>query len=216
MKRRVMAVLLTAVLCVSMGMSAFASSSDTSSNSGSGSSSDRSSSTADTSRGVPASTAAPGAQVNTDTVTLSIPAADGTIKAVNLTSYIKSAETTVADMISQSVASGVDAGAAISTIMSVPATPQFTATISVLGANAKILNCKTIKASVATDAAGNTIASAGKVSGVTSGTLVMLMSVNADGTVEFVEGIVDASGQIMGVFKGIPNTITVFAIVQAE
>lgn len=44
----------------------------------------------------------------------------------------------------------------------------------------------------------------------------MLMSVNADGTVEFVEGIVDASGQIMGVFKGIPNTITVFAIVQAE
>lgn len=89
MKRRVMAVLLTAVLCVSMGMSAFASSSDTTNNSGSGSSSNRSSSTVDTSRGVPASSATPGAQVNTDTVTLSIPAADGTIKAVNLTSYIK-------------------------------------------------------------------------------------------------------------------------------
>ncbi len=35
-----------------------------------------------------------------------------------------------------------------------------------------------------------------------AGSLVMLMSVNADGTVEFVEGVVDpVTGEILGAFK---------------
>ena len=68
----------------------------------------------------------------------------------------------------------------------------------------------------ARDAFGNMIASAGKIKGVTAGSLIMLMSVNEDGTVEFVEGLVDSvTGQVYGAFQGAPVTISVMVFVPA-
>jgi hypothetical protein len=75
-------------------------------------------------------------------------------------------------------------------------------------------NMGTIKtAAVAKDAFGNTIASAGVVKNVTSGALILLMSVNADGTVEYVEGLVDpVTGAVLGAFQGTPSVITVLVL----
>ena len=68
-------------------------------------------------------------------------------------------------------------------------------------------------AATAKDALGNTIASAGVVKNVTSGALIMLMSINADGTIEYVEGIVDpVTGAVMGAFQGTPAVITVLVL----
>lgn len=68
-------------------------------------------------------------------------------------------------------------------------------------------------AAVAKDASGNTIASAGVIKNVTSGALVMLMSVNEDGTIEYVEGVVDpVTGVVMGAFTGTPALITVLVL----
>ena len=48
---------------------------------------------------------------------------------------------------------------------------------------------------------------------MTSGALILLMSVNADGTIEYVEGIVDpVTGAVLGAFQGVPSTITVLVL----
>jgi hypothetical protein len=75
-------------------------------------------------------------------------------------------------------------------------------------------NMGTVKtAATAKDAAGNTIASAGVIKNVTSGALIMLMSVNADGTIEYVEGVVDPiTGAVLGAFTGTPSVITVMVL----
>jgi hypothetical protein len=68
-------------------------------------------------------------------------------------------------------------------------------------------------AATAKDAYGNTIASAGVIKNVTSGALILLMSVNADGTVEYVEGVVDPiTGSVLGAFQGTPSVITVLVL----
>ena len=75
-------------------------------------------------------------------------------------------------------------------------------------------NCGTVKtAAVVQDATGNTIASAGVIKNVTDKALIMLMSINADGTIEYVEGIVDpVTGAVLGVFQGTPSVITVLVL----
>ena len=43
--------------------------------------------------------------------------------------------------------------------------------------------------------------------------MIMLMSINADGTIEYVEGIVDpVTGAVMGAFQGTPAVITVLVL----
>lgn len=201
MKKKMIAALLTVAMMMTMGMTAMAASSTTSSNSGNA--------------GTAVETAAPGAAVNTDTVKVAVTQADGTVAAVTLTQQVETAKTSVVTLVTTQAASGSNAGAAVSQIMTTPATPMFQATINALGGNAGINNCGTVKTlASAKDAFGNTIASAGKIDGITSGSLVMLMSVNTDGTVEFVEGVVDpVTGQILGAFQGTPVTISVLVFV---
>lgn len=203
MKKKVMSAVLAAVMMMGMSMTTFAASSTTSSNSGNA--------------GVSVEKAAPGAAVDTATVEVAVAAADGTVKAVTLTEYVKNAETSVISLVAAEATAGKNAGAAVSQLMTRPATPMFQATINALGGKADINDCGTKKTlASAKDAFGNTIASAGTINGVTSGSLVMLMSVNADGTVEFVEGVVDpVTGQILGAFKGMPVTITVLVFIPA-
>ena len=66
---------------------------------------------------------------------------------------------------------------------------------------------------LAPGADGRTVASVGIVKGVTKYAFVLLISVNADGTTEIVEGTVDpVTLQVMGAFKGTPRTITVSVV----
>lgn len=168
--------------------------------------------------GVSVQAAAPGAAVKTDSVRVAIVNADGSVSAVSLTQQIASVKAVVADLVISQTAAGKNAGSAVSQIMTRPATPMFRATINALGGNVAINDCGTVKTlAAAQDAFGNTIASAGTIKGVTAGSLVMLMSVNADGTVEYVEGIVDpVTGHVMGAFKGVPTTISIMVFVPKQ
>lgn len=168
--------------------------------------------------GVSVQAAAPGAVVKTDSVRVAVVNADGSVSAVSLTQQIASVKAVVADLVTSQTAAGKSAGAAVSQMMTRPATPMFRATINALGGNVGINDCGTVKTlAAAQDAFGNTIASAGTVKGVTAESLVMLMSVNADGTVEYVEGIVDpVTGHVMGAFKGVPTTISVLVFVPKQ
>ncbi len=222
MKKKVLALALTAALTLSMGMTAFAGSSSTGDNSGDQPETTAPSTPAPAADGKTVEAAAPGEKVAPATVKVNVVAADGTVSSTNLAAYTaeveKSVTTTIAQVAASAPATGASAGAAVSAMMTTPATPMFQATIDALGGKAAINNCGTKKtAAVAKDAFGNVIASAGTVKGVTSGSLVMLMSVNADGTVEFVEGVVDpVTGQILGAFKGTPKTITVMVFIPAD
>lgn len=108
--------------------------------------------------------------------------------------------------------------AQVSALLTQAPSPVFQQTVEHLaatkGANIAVNNCGTVKtAAVASDALGNNIASAGIVKNVTSGALIMLMSVNADGTIEYVEGIVDpVTGAVLGAFQGVPSVITVLVL----
>lgn len=108
--------------------------------------------------------------------------------------------------------------AQVSALLTQAPSPMFQKTVEQLaatkGADIAVNNCGTVKtAAVATDALGNNIASAGVVKHVTSGALIMLMSVNADGTIEYVEGIVDpVTGAVIGAFQGVPSVITVLVL----
>ncbi len=212
MKKRILALALTAVLTMSMGMTAMAASSSTSSNSGSSSSS--SAAPAPKTEAPSVDKAAPGAKISTDSVAVAVAG-----KTVTLTQYVAATEKeVVATIASTATAGATAAGEAVSAKMSTPATPMFKATIDALGGKAAINNCGTVKTKAAAkDAFGNTIASAGTIKGVTSGSLVMLMSVNADGTIEFVEGVVDpVTGEILGAFKGAPKTISVLVFIPGK
>jgi len=227
--KKFFALLMVTVLCTSMTVSAKESvtasdvvSSQNQSEDTDSSSSDSSSANVVTpvpaSVGVSVQAAAPGAAVKTDSVRVTIAKADGSAAAVTLTEQIASVKASVVDLVVSQTAAGKNAGAAVSQMMTRPATPMFRATINALGGNVSINECATVKTlAAAQDAFGNTIASAGTIKGVTAGSLVMLMSVNADGTVEYVEGIVDpVTGQVMGAFKGAPTTISVLVFVPKQ
>lgn len=228
MKRKVLALGLALVMCLSMSMTAFAASSSTSSNSsnnsGSSSSSSSSQSTqtkVETPKSVQqvVSKTAAGAKIAPTAVTVALPSADGSVKAITLNQVIDNKKTEINNIVA-SVAS-VDAAQAVVTInsiLTVPASDFFGATVKALaeikGSDMVVNNCGTVKtAAVAKDVTGNTIASAGVIKNVTDKALIMLMSVNEDGTIEYVEGIVDpVTGAVLGVFQGTPSVITVLVL----
>ena len=229
MKRRVVALALAAVLTMSMSMTAFAASSSTNNNSStesnSSSSSSSSSSSASTTTAKPQSVdkvvakATAGAAIKPAAVQVAIPAADGTVKAVTLDKVVAQKQAEVVNTVAAvAAANGEQAAAQVATLLTAQASEQFTATVAALaetkGADMVVNNMGTVKtAATAKDALGNTIASAGVVKNVTSGALIMLMSINADGTIEYVEGIVDpVTGAVMGAFQGTPAVITVLVL----
>jgi hypothetical protein len=204
MKKKIVALGLAALLCVSTSMTAFAASSTKESNSS------NTQSVATTS----VEKAAPGAAVSEKAVTVKIAAADGTSSSVSLDTVISNATTTIV----AAAATPENAVAAVQSLLTTAASPQFTATIKALAeaeGSAMVVNdMGTVKtAATAKDAYGNTIASAGIIKNVTSGALILLMSVNADGTVEYVEGVVDPiTGSVLGAFQGTPSVITVLVL----
>jgi hypothetical protein len=158
--------------------------------------------------------ARPGQAVAAKSITVAIASADGKVSAVSLDTVISTATTTII----AAATNPENAVATIESLLTSAVTPQFTATVRALaeikGSDMVVNNMGTIKTSaVAKDAFGNTIASAGVVKNVTSGSLILLMSVNADGTVEYVEGVVDpVTGAVLGAFQGTPSVITVLVL----
>lgn len=232
MKKKVVALGLAVVLSVSMSLTAFAASSSTTnnsstttsnsstttSNSSSSESSSSSSSSTSTAKPAPAANtvekALPGGTVAPATVKVAVADANGQVSAVSL-------DTVVASTTQSIVASAATAQGAVTTVQSLltrAASPIFMQTVAALaeikGSSMVVNNAGTLKTAAAVqDPYGNTIAAAGYIKNVTAGSLVMLMSVNADGTVEYVEGVVDpVTGLIMGVFQGTPSVITVLVL----
>ena len=236
MKKKVLALGLAVVLCLSMSLTAFAASSSTSSNSSSSSSSSSSSDSDSSSSSsssatqqtkveepksvqqVVAQTAA-GAEIASTAVTVAIPSADGSVKAMTLDKVVDNKKTEITNIVASVAAvPTTQAVEAINSILTVPASDFFGATVKALaemkGSEMVVNNCGTVKtAAVVQDATGNTIASAGVIKNVTDKALIMLMSINADGTIEYVEGIVDpVTGAVLGVFQGTPSVITVLVL----
>jgi hypothetical protein len=229
MKKKLIAMGLVVVLTLSMSFTALAagtnnskkpsgggshsssSSSDDDDSSSSSSSTASSSTTTNKNQETTVANAVPGGRVAPSTVSVAVVNADGTVSATNLGAVISATQATVA----ASAVSAPQAVATVQALMTTAPTEFFAKTVEALatmkGAAMVVNNCGTVKtAAVAADALGNNIASAGVIPNVTSGALVMLMSVNADGTVEYVEGVVDpVTGAVLGAFKGIPATITV-------
>lgn len=220
MKRRVVALGLAVVLSLSMSLTAVAASSSTSSNSSS-----QSSTPAPKPAPAPAQqpsgvaktveAARPGQQVAPTAITVAITSPTGQVSAVSLDTVVKSA---TQQIVAASAQTAQNAVASIQSLMTAPVSPVFTQTVAALaeakGGNMVVNNMGTVKtAAAARDAFGNNIASAGVIKNVTAGALVMLMSVNADGTVEYVEGVVDpVTGVVMGIFQGTPAVITVMVL----
>ena len=229
MKKKLIAMGLVVVLTLSMSFTALAagtnnskkpsgggshsssSSSDDDDSSSSSSSTASSSTTTNKNQETTVANAVPGGRVAPSTVSVAVVNADGTVSATNLGAVISATQATVA----ASAVSAPQAVATVQALMTTAPTEFFAKTVEALatmkGAAMVVNNCGTVKtAAVAADALGNNIASAGVIPNVTSGALVMLMCVNADGTVEYVEGVVDpVTGAVLGAFKGIPTTITV-------
>lgn len=225
MKKKVLALGLALVMCMSLSMTAFAASSSTTNNSGDQSSSSSSTTTSAAAEApktvaeVVSSTPAGGA-VKAEAVKLAVASADGTARTTTLANVVASKQAEVKAVVAAVAAQTgtAQAATAISSILTVPASEQFTATVAALaeikGSTMVVNNCGSVKtAAVAKDALGNTIASAGVIKNVTSGALIMLMSVNADGSIEYVEGVVDpVTGAVLGAFQGTPAVITVLVL----
>lgn len=239
MKKKVVALGLALVMCLSLSMTAFAASSSTGGNSGNKQeeSSGSSSSSGSGSTAKPESTTPKtveetvnktpaGGEVKPEAVKVVIPAADGTATSVTLDKVVAQKQDEVKQIV-ESVAAAIatpttgsdtQVAASINSMLSAPASEHFTKTVEALaqikGSEMVVNNCGTVKtAAAAKDALGNTIASAGVIKNVTPGALVMLMSINADGTIEYVEGIVDPlTGSVLGAFKGTPAVITVLVL----
>ncbi|MDE7265888.1 MAG: hypothetical protein K2N89_00265 [Lachnospiraceae bacterium] len=233
MKKKLTAIALVAVLTLSMSFTALAAgaarSSSTgghsSSNKGSGGgggssdeSSSSSSSTASTSvspnQETTVAKAVPGGKVAAKTVKVAMADADGKVSATTLDKVISSTQSVIVS----SAISEQQAAVTVQAIMTTPPTEFFVQTVEALaamkGTSMVVNNCGTIKTkAVATDINGKHIASAGVIKNVTSGSLIMLMSVDEDGTVEYVEGVVDpVTGAVLGAFEGIPVVITVLVL----
>lgn len=222
MKKKVLALGLALVLCMPLSMTAFAASSTTSNNSGNQTQETKpEKETPKPVEKVVEETPA-GGNVKAENVVLAIPGLNGTATTVTLDTVVegkqeevKSVVASVASVIATQPENKAQLEMVVSNILTAPATPQFNATIVALaemkGSDMVVNNMGSIKtAAVAKDALGNTIASAGVVEHVTSGSLIMLMGVNEDGTIEYVEGVVDpVSGVVMGAFQGTPVIITV-------
>lgn len=215
MRKKVLAVVLTIAMCTMMSSTVFAaSSSSSSSSSSSGSSSDSSGSTGSSNSKAPAVTEATKGNVNTDSVVVAVVQPDGSVSQVNLTQFTRQVSDTVVTAALSSAASGANPGEAVSAILTSPASDIFKATINALGGNIRLVNTGGYRVVASTvDSTGKTVASVGTVKGVTKYAYVILTAVNADGTVEIVEGTVDpVTLQVMGAFSNVPATITVSVI----
>lgn len=215
MRKKVLAVVLTIAMCTMMSSTVFAaSSSSSSSSSSSGSGSESSGSTGSSNSKAPAVTEATKGNVNTDSVVVAVVQPDGSVSQVNLTQFARQVSDTVVTAALSSAASGVNPGEAVSAILTSPASDIFKATINALGGNIRLVNTGGYQVVASTvDSTGKTVASVGTVKGVTKYAYVILTAVNADGTVEIVEGTVDpVTLQVMGAFSSVPATITVSVI----
>lgn len=215
MRKKVLAVVLTIAMCTMMSSTVFAaSSSSSSSSSSSGSGSESSDSTGSSNSKAPAVTEATKGNVNTDSVVVAVVQPDGSVSQVNLTQYTRQVSDTVVAAALNSAASGANPGEAVSAILTSPASDIFKATINALGGNIRLVNTGGYQVVASTvDSTGKTVASVGTVKGVTKYAYVILTAVNADGTVEIVEGTVDpVTLQVMGAFSSVPATITVSVI----
>lgn len=229
------AVGLAVVLSMSLSMTAFAASSSTSSNS-----SKKTEETTNSTTTTPANTpkpaaqvvknTAPGAEVAPKQVQVAVKSSDGKATTVTLDKVVTETATEVKSVVAEistivaatttanAVETQAQVAAKVQSLLTAPASQQFTNTVKALaaakGSNMVVNTMGTVKtAAVAKDASGNTIASAGVIKNVTSGALVMLMSVNEDGTIEYVEGVVDpVTGVVMGAFTGTPALITVLVL----
>lgn len=160
------------------------------------------------------SNTAPGGRVSARTVKLAITGLNGTVSSTTLDVVIVQSK----NVIMNAAYSPSQAVAAVQALMTTAPTDFFLKTVKACaemkGSAMVVNNCGTIKTvAIAKDMYGNNIASAGIVKYVTKGALIMLMSVNSDGEVEYVEGVVDpVSGAVMGAFRGKPAVITVLVI----
>ena len=204
MKKRILAVVLTAALCIVASVTALANSPTSSSSSSKGGGGGGGSS---------AVTEATKGNVNTDSVNVAVVAADGTVSRVNLTKYAGQVNNAVVSVATSAAGSG-NPGEAVSSIMTTPASGLFKATINALNGNIRIAYAGGYKVrGTAPMADGKKLASVGAVKGITKYAFVILTSVNADGSVEIVEGMVDpVTLDITGAFSGTPSTITVSVI----
>lgn len=208
-KKKILAVILTAALCTMMGATALAANNSKDTGSSSSSSSSDSYVSSD-----PATVGT----TNTNAVSVAIPNPDGTVSSVNLTKFTDQVGATAVAAAATAVATGsATPGEAVSAMMTTPASDLFKATIDVLGGKIKTVNVGGYKVvAAAPGPGGTTIASVGKVHRVTKYAFVILTAVNADGTVEIVEGVVDpVTLHVVGVFKGTPTVITANVIVPA-
>lgn len=200
MKKRFLSLGLAVVLTLSMSLTAFAAESSTTA--------------ANSSQGVTVEKATAGQEVKAESVKVAVVADNGTVSAVALPTVVENVTTTLVT----ASATPATAVATVESVLTTPATEFFTNTVAAIsemkGSAMVVNNMGTIKtAATATDVFGNVIASAGVVDHVTSGALVLLMSVNADGTIEYVEGVVDpVTGVVLGAFKGTPTVITVLVL----
>lgn len=215
MRKKVLAVVLTIAMCTMMSSTVFAaSSSSSSSSSSSGSGSESSGSTGSSNSKAPAVTEATKGNINTDSVVVAVVQPDGSVSQVNLTQFTRQVSDTVVTAALSSAASGANPGEAVSAILTSPASDIFKATINALGGNIRLVNTGGYRVVASTvDSTGKTVASVGTVKGVTKYAYVILTAVNAEGTVEIVEGTVDpVTLQVMGAFSSVPATITVSVI----
>ena len=200
MKKRFLSLGLAVVLTLSMSLTAFAAESSTTA--------------ANSSQGATVEKAQPGQEVKAESVKVAVVAENGTVSAVALPEVVNNVSTTLVT----ASATPETAVATVESVLTTPATEFFTKTVAAIseikGSAMVVNNMGTIKtAATAQDVFGNVIASAGVVEHVTSGALVLLMSVNADGTIEYVEGVVDpVTGAVVGAFKGVPTVITVLVL----
>ena len=200
MKKRILSLGLAVALTLSMSFTAFAAESSTTN--------------ANSSQGVTVEKAQPGQTVKAESVTVAVVAQDGTVSAVTLPQVVNEVTTTIV----ASASTPASTVATVESVLTTPATEFFTKTVAALaeikGSDMVVNNMGTIKTTAtAVDPFGNVIASVGVVENVTSQALVLLMSVNADGTIEYVEGVVDpVTGAVVGAFKGTPSVITVLVL----
>ena len=173
MKKRFLSLGLAVVLTLSMSLTAFAAESSTTA--------------ANSSPGVTVEKATAGQEVKAESVKVAVVADNGTVSAVALPVVVENVTSTLVT----ASATPATAVATVESVLTTPATEFFTKTVAAIseikGSAMVVNNMGTIKtAATAQDAFGNVIASVGVVEHVTSQALILLMSVNADGTIEYV------------------------------
>ena len=231
MKRRVLAVMMAAVLSMAMSTTAFAAgvsasvsgnvsgeAGDSDSDKGHSSSSSSSRSRGGSSSSSKASVAVKTVgEVATATVTVSVRNADGSVSQSNLKDQANGLKAGFESYAVAAAANGQDAGAALSAVLTRPASPIWQATINALGGQIKLNDrgAYNVKAT-ALAADGSVIASAGVVNGASAQAFMILVGVTADGNMEIVEGVYDvASGTVVGAFTNAPTVIDAFIITAA-